>query len=161
MALLTEEKIQRVKNMLVSGTSQNQTAKQLRMSKTSVANIAHGKYGPVVAGDTSQATSVLSGCGMKLEDAVIKHDTPARIKDHLDKIIEFFPNDAIYEEAEIKRLCKVAVGDNEYWEQITSEPQYAKYNGYTEKGVRVWGSEKALIEFSKMTTGFELGVNHA
>jgi hypothetical protein len=60
----------------------------------------------------------------------------------------------MYEEAEVRRTCRLAATDGPYWDQITSEHSYAKFTGLTEKGTRLWGKESEIKWAIENITGF-------
>ena len=103
-------------------------------------------------------TSAVQAAGMTRDRARLRHDVPARLCSELDSYIEAMDNELLYEEAEVKRACRVSTAELEYWESITGEPGYAQHCGYTEAGVRLWGTLDSIQWASDNITGFRKAV---
>lgn len=99
-------------------------------------------------------TSINCGIGISRETIKMKHDTPSRIVSELERFLNSMKPEKAYEENEVLRICKIGNNDREYWEQITSTPGYTKYQGYTEKGIRLWALESEQEWLQENVTGY-------
>lgn len=101
---------------------------------------------------TQSTVVAISTGGLTREQARMRHDTPARLAASLDAFIVGLKDDNMREESEVLRACKVASSEAEYWQQTTAQPKYARHYGYTERNVRLWGTE-ADMRWAASTDG--------
>ena len=123
----------------------------MNMAKRTVGMIRNGAYDSRLKKQPPANNRLPGLTREQVQDA---HDIPARIIKALDAVIESFEDEMAYEEAEVKRLCKVCQADIEYWNEITETHRYAEYYGYTEKGVRIWGTKSEVAWMLDNITGF-------
>lgn len=90
--------------------------------------------------------------GLSRAEARNAYDVPCRLTTALDAFIQGMEKGMLYEEAEVRRACKVSQKEQDYWQEITSLSQYAQYYGYTENGTRLWGTPSD-IEWAASTEG--------
>ncbi len=99
--------------------------------------------------------------GICRNEALLRHDTPARIERALDEFVAGMQPEMIYEEAEVMRACRIGKGTEEldYWVQVTLMPKFVACYGYTEHNARIWND---VAWCSENMTGYEKGtVRHA
>jgi len=99
-----------------------------------------------------------TGGGMAREHARQRYDIPLKITTALDKFVAEMETGKFYEESEVRRACMVGKNEMEYWNGITAEYNYAKYTGFTETGVRLWGTEEDIAWGEENITGFRKGI---
>lgn len=92
--------------------------------------------------------------GIPREQARLKHDAPARLEHRLREFLDSMASGFVYEETTVVRACGVSKDDDSYWKQITSNPRYTKFHGFTEKGLRIWGLEEDMRWAAREMTGF-------
>ena len=141
-------------DLKAQGFSYSQIAQKAHISKATVCRIIKGRK-PDKAPTKQKASSLGKlNIGLTRDQVQERHDTPARIVKALDEIIAGFEDGMAYEENEVKRLCRISMSDGEYWSQITDEPQYREYYGFSEKNVRLWGTKKEVAWMEENLTGF-------
>jgi hypothetical protein len=95
--------------------------------------------------------------GISREQAREMHDIPHKIVKALDKFISEMQPERFYEESEVKRICRISNADKDYWEEITSEHRFAQHTGFTEAGMRLWGTLEDIHWGLENITGFRRG----
>ena len=90
--------------------------------------------------------------GMTRAQAQGRYDTPLRISQALQGILDNLPQEGFLEDNEVRRACRVGRDDEAYWTSLTAERQFAAYSGYTETNVRLWG-RRSEVEWAASTDG--------
>ena len=132
-----EDRIQACMDALGCGR-RNAASKHRSVEAGGSASARQPKAVQTIRPATTGSASMNAG-GMTREQARMRHDTPARLIASLDSFLASLSPDNLREENEVMRICKVAHPEMAYWQEITAQRQYASYQGYTEKGVRLWG----------------------
>lgn len=153
---ITQERISLVKRLLSQNVSMNEINRRHHIGKVTIKKIRDGYYDSATRNQTPAA--VLQNCGLTREQVQERHDIPARLRKALDGVIATFKDGMAYEEPEIRRLCRVSSSDVPYWEEITAGNQYSQFYGYSEKGVRLWGTVNEILWMEENVTGFRGGV---
>ena len=148
--IVTDQRIREVLRLKDQGLTQKQASMRMKMGRDVVCEIYRGTRVPSSGARTSASPRV----GLTRAQVQERHDIPARISKALDEEIAKFQDEMAYEENELKRLCRVANNEREYWDQITDEPHYRQHYGYTEGGAKLWGTVKEVLWMEENITGF-------
>ncbi len=98
------------------------------------------KFGKTSKSKIEQPTKQGQPVGIERKEIKIKHDPYSKMIMLFNTFIDNMKKGFLYEENEIKKACKV--GKNiDSWNDITDISKYIKYQGFTEKGIRLWGLE--------------------
>lgn len=154
-----------MKNLRKKGWSYQQISDKFGMPKSTIyKRLNKNKYKNYYNNDYQSKKKKVSklkstkavncGIGLSRETIKMKHDTPSRIVSELTRFLENMQPEKAYEENEVLRICRVSKNDMEYWDQITSTPEYTKYQGYTEKGIRLWALESDQDWLQENVTGY-------
>lgn len=95
--------------------------------------------------------------GLSRNQALLKHDIPAKLEHELNACIDSMEPGMLYEDPQVRKACKVSNKELEYWTE-TVMPAFAQYHGTTELDEVLWGTEADMEWAEREMTGFRRSI---